>query len=83
MPQEIVRGQVGRANTWSIGQEGGFVAYLRGSIGDRPVFSEAMVLGDVRLLDDSCGRSEAPLLGDGRLGDDVPSRIESTVIMNS
>jgi len=83
MPQEIVRGQVGRANTWSIGQEGGFVAYLRGSIGDRPVFSEAMVLGDVRLLDDSCGRSEAPLLGDGKAGNEAPSLAESTVIMNS
>ena len=83
MPQEIVRGQVGRENTWNIGQEGGFVAYLRGSIGDRPVLSEAMVLGDVRVLDDSCGRSEAALLGDGRLGMTRQVYAESTVIMNS
>ena len=83
MPAEIVRGQVGRENMWNIGQESGFVAYMRGSIGDLPVRSEELVLGDGKTLDDSYGRSEAMLQGEGKVGDDAPSYSESTVIMNS
>lgn len=83
MPQEIVRGQVGRENIWNIGQEGGFIAYMRGSIGDLPVRSEAMVLAYAKLFDDSYGCSESALRGEGKAGDDGASYAESTVIMNS
>jgi len=83
VPVEIVRGQVGRENVWNIGQEGGFIAYMRGSIGDLPVRTEAMVLADVKLFDDSYGRSETALLCEGKKGDEAASYAESTVIMNS
>jgi hypothetical protein len=83
MPAEIVRGQVGRENAWDIGQESGFIAYMRGSIGDLPVRSEGLVLGDGKALDDSCGRSEFVLQGEGKVGEDAPSYSEVTVIMNS
>ena len=83
MPAEIARGQVGRENTWDIGQESGFIAYMRGSIGDLPVRSEGLILGDGRALDDSCGRDEVAFQGEGKVGDDAPSYSESTVIMNS
>jgi hypothetical protein len=83
MPVEIVRGQVGTENVWNIGQEGGFIAYMRGSIGDLPVRSEEMVLADVKIFDDSCGRSEEALQGEGKIGEDSASYEESTVIMNS
>ncbi len=83
MPAEIVRGQVGRENVWSIGQESGFIAYMRGSIGDLPVRAEGLTLGDGKALDDSCGRSELVLQGEGKVGEDAPSYSESTVIMNS
>jgi hypothetical protein len=83
MPVEIVRGQVGTENVWNIGQEGGFIAYMRGSIGDLPVRSEEMVLADVKIFDDSYGRSEEALQGEGKIGEDSASYEESTVIMNS
>lgn len=80
---EIVRGQVGTENTWNIAREGGFIAYLRGSIGDLPVRSESIASGDTRALDDSCGRSDNVLFGEGKAGNDVASYAESTVIMNT
>jgi hypothetical protein len=82
MPAEIVRGQVGTENAWSIGQESGFIAYMRGSIGDLPVRSEEIILGDGIPLDDSYVREELLLQGEGKVGDDVPSYAESTEIMN-
>jgi hypothetical protein len=82
MPVEIVRGQVGRENAWNMGQESGFIAYLRGSIGDRPVPSEVLVLAEAKMFDDSYGESEEMLLADGRRGDDAPSYSESTTITN-
>jgi hypothetical protein len=83
VPVEIVRGQVGRENVWNIGQEGGFIAYLRGSIGDVPVRSETMTLADTKVFDDSYGHSENALPGEGKAGNDAASYTESTVIMNS
>jgi hypothetical protein len=83
MPVEIVRGQVGTENVWNIGQEGGFIAYMRGSIGDLPVRSEEMVLADVKIFDDSYGRFEEALQGEGKIGEDSASYEESTVIMNT
>jgi hypothetical protein len=82
MPAEIVRGQVGTENAWSIGQESGFIAYMRGSIGDLPVRSEEVILGDGIPLDDSYVREELLLQGEGKVGDDAPSYAESTEIMN-
>ena len=82
MPAEIVRGQVGTENAWSIGQESGFIAYMRGSIGDLPVRSEVVILGDGIPLDDSYVREELLFQGEGKVGDDVPSYAESTEIMN-
>lgn len=82
MPAEIVRGQVGAENAWSIGQESGFIAYMRGSIGDLPVRSEEVILGDGKPFDDSYVREEFLLQGEGKVGDDVPSYAESTEIMN-
>ena len=82
MPVEIVRGQVGTENAWNMGQESGFIAYMRGSIGDVPVRTEAMVLADAKVFDDSYGRSENALLGEGKAGNDAASYAESTVIMN-
>ena len=82
MPVEIVRGQIGRENAWNIGQESGFIAYMRGSIGDVPVPSEALVLADARMFDDSFGQSETLLQANGKVGDDVPSFSESTTITN-
>lgn len=82
MPVEIVRGQVGRENAWNMGQESGFIAYLRGSIGDAPAPIEAVVLAEARMFEDSFGESEALLQGEGRIGDDSPSYSESTTITN-
>jgi hypothetical protein len=83
MPVEVVRGQVGTENMWNIGQEGGFIAYMRGSIGDLPLRSEDMVLADTDVFDDSYGLSEEARMGEGEVGDDSASYEESTVIMNS
>ena len=83
MTVQIVRGQVGRENVWSIGQEGGFIAYLRGNIGDLPVRSEALAFADGRTLDDSYGLVEAALSAFGRVGDDSATYSESTIITNS
>jgi hypothetical protein len=83
VPVEIARGQVGRENVWDIGQEGGFIAYMRGSIGDVPVRSETIGLAETKVFDDSYGRSENALPGEGKAEDDVASYAESTVIMNS
>ena len=82
MPVEIVRGQIGRENAWNMGQESGFIAYMRGSIGDVPVPSEALVLADARMFDDSFGQSETLLRADGKMGEDFPSFSESTTITN-
>ena len=82
MPVEIVRGQIGRENIWNIGQESGFIAYMRGSIGDLPIPSEALVFAEAKMFDDSFGESEDMLRADGKLGDDAPSYSESTTITN-
>jgi hypothetical protein len=82
MAVEIVRGQVGRENIWNIGQESGFIAYMRGSIGDLPVPSEAVVIAEAKMFDDSFGESEDILHEAGKVGDDVPSYSESTTITN-
>jgi hypothetical protein len=82
MPVEIVRGQVGRENVWNIGQESGFIAYMRGSIGDLPLPSEALVFAEAKMFDDSFGESEDMLQAVGKLGDDAPSYSESTTITN-
>jgi len=83
MPVEIVRGHVGRENAWSVGQEGGFIAYLRGTIGDAPAPSEVVVFGDARTFEDSYGLAEVFLQAYGKKGDDVPNYSESTTITNS
>jgi hypothetical protein len=82
MPVEIVRGQVGRENVWNIGQESGFIAYMRGSIGDLPLPSEALVFAEAKMFDDSFGESEGMLQADAKLGDEAPSYSESTTITN-
>jgi hypothetical protein len=82
MPVEIVRGQVGTENVWNMGQESGFIAYMRGSIGDLPVTSEAVVLAEAMMFDDSFGEAEDMLRAEGKLGDDAPSYSESTTITN-
>ena len=82
MPVEIVRGQVGRENVWNIGQESGFIAYMRGSIGDLPLPSEALVFAEAKMFDDSFGESEDMLQAEGKRGDDAPSYSESTTITN-
>ena len=83
MPVEIVRGQVGRENVWNMGQESGFIAYMRGSIGDTPVRSEELILADVKMLEDSFGQSETLLQSESKVGDDAPSYSELTTITNS
>ena len=83
MPVEIARGQVGRENAWNMGQESGFIAYLRGSIGDRPVPSEVLVLAEAKMIDDSFGKTEDMLQADGRVGEDFPIYSESTTVTNS
>jgi hypothetical protein len=83
MPVGIVRGQVGTENAWNMGQESGFIAYMRGSIGDLPAPTEALVLAEAKMFDDSFGETEAMLQADGELGDDSPSYSESTTITNS
>ena len=80
MPVEIVRGQVGRENVWNIGQESGFIAYMRGSIGDLPLPSEALVLAEAKMFDDSFGETEDVLQADGKVGEDSPNYSESTTI---
>ena len=83
MPVEIVRGQVGRENVWNMGQESGFIAYMRGSIGDVPTPSEALVLAEAKLLEDSFAQSETFLQSESKVGDDSPSYSELTTITNS
>ena len=83
MPVEIVRGQVGTENAWNMGQESGFIAYMRGSIGDNPVREEEATFGDTRALEDSYGLFETLLHSDGEVGDDFPSYSESWTITNS
>lgn len=83
MPVEIVRGQVGRENSWNVGQESGFIAYIRGSIGDKPAFAEALLFGKSKALGDDYGLAEILLCGDAKNGDDVPSFSESATITNT
>ena len=83
MPVEVVRGLVGKANAWNMGQEGGFIAYMRGSIGDKPAPTEQIVLGATAKFDDVPAPSENMLLGTGKTGDDTPSLSESWTITNS
>ena len=83
MPVEVVRGQVGRENVWNMGQESGFIAYMRGSIGDVPIPSEVLVLADAKLLEDSFAQSETFLQSESVTGDDAPSYSELTTITNS
>lgn len=83
MPVEIVRGQVGMENSWNMGQESGFIAYMRGSIGDMPTREEALNFGDSRALEDSYGLFETLLYSDGEVGDDFPDYSESWTITNS
>ncbi len=80
---EIVRGQLGRENIWNTGQESGFIAYLRGSIGDAPQPAEGLLLGDGRTFDDSYVVSETVLSGIGVMGEESAGFSESTVITNS
>jgi hypothetical protein len=82
MPEEVVRGQVGTENVWNMGQESGFIAYMRGSIGDLPLPIEALVFAEAKMFDDSFGESEDMLEADGKMGDDEPSYSESTTITN-
>jgi len=80
---EVVRGFEGKANSWKMGQEGGFIAYMRGSIGDKPSPIEEIVLGDTSKFEDVPAWSETVLLGTGKTGDDTPSLSESWTITNS
>lgn len=82
MPVEIIRGQVGIENSWNMGQESGFIAYMRGSIGDNPASEEGLAFGDSKALNDSYGLFETLLYSDGEVGDDFPSYSESTTITN-
>jgi hypothetical protein len=83
MSIEIERGQVGRENAWNMGQESGFIAYMRGSIGDAPVREEVLNFGESKALDDTYGLLEILLYSDGITGDDFPSFSESTTITNT
>ena len=83
MTVEIVRGQVGTENAWNMGQESGFIAYLRGSIGDAPDTVEILILGETKLQEESIGLSENFLQCEGNVGDDSPNYSESTTITNS
>lgn len=82
MPVEIVRGQVGTENAWNIGQESGFIAYMRGSIGDNPATAEILIVAETKLQTDSYGLSENMFQGVGKLGEDSPDYSESTTITN-
>ena len=82
MPVEIVRGQVGTENAWNTGQESGFIAYMRGSIGDNPATAEILIVAETKLQTDSYGLSENMLQGVGKLGEDSPDYSESTTITN-
>ena len=82
MPVEIVRGQVGTENSWNTGQESGFIAYMRGSIGDNPTSTEILIVAETKLQTDSYSRSENVLQGEGKLGEDLPDYSESTTITN-
>jgi len=82
MTVEIVRGQVGTENCWNTGQESGFIAYMRGSIGDTPDPTEILILAETKLQTDSYERSENMLHGEGKLGEDSPDYSESTTITN-
>jgi len=83
MPVEIVRGQVGTENAWNTGQESGFIAYMRGSIGDNLAPAEILILAETKLQTDSYWLSETLLQGEGKVGEDVPLLSESTTITNS
>ena len=82
MTVEIVRGQIGTENSWNTGQESGFIAYMRGSIGDNPAPTENLILAETKLQTDSYERSENILQGEGKLGEDSPDYFESTTITN-
>jgi len=82
MTVEIVRGQVGTDNSWNTGQESGFIAYMRGSIGDTPAPAEILILAETKLQTDSYERSENLLQGEGKLREDLPDYSESTTITN-
>jgi len=82
MPVEIVRGHVGTENSWNTGQESGFIAYMRGSIGDNPDPAEILIVAETKLQTDSYIRSESMLQGEGKLGEDLPDYSESTTITN-
>ena len=82
MPVEIVRGQVGTENAWNAGQESGFIAYMRGSIGDNPATAEILIVAETKLQTDSYGLSENMFQGVGKLSEDSPDYSESTTITN-
>ena len=82
MPVEIVRGQVGTENSWNTGQESGFIAYMRGSIGDNPTSTEILIVAETKLQLDTYGLSENILQGEGKMGEDLPDYSESTTITN-
>ena len=82
MTVEIVRGQVGTENCWNTGQESGFVAYMRGSIGDNPDPAEILIFAETKLQTDSYVCSENMFQGEGKLGEDSPDYSESTTITN-
>ena len=82
MPVEIVRGQVGTENSWNMGQESGFIAYMRGSIGDNPDQEEILILAETRLQSDSYVRSENMLSGEGKASEESPLLSEETTITN-
>ncbi len=83
MMVDVVRGQVGRENAWNMGRESGFIAYMRGSIGDVPVREETLNFGDTRALEDSFGLFETLFYSEGKSGVDFPSYLESMTIINS
>lgn len=83
LPVEVERGFEGKTNSWNMGQEGGFVAYMRGSIGDKPAPFEQIILGEAAKGEDITMPSETMLLGSGKVGDDAPSVSESWTITNT
>lgn len=83
MPVQIARGFAGKENIWNMGQESGFIAYIRGSIGDTPQPSETLILGDTKLLEDYLSPGEIILSAHGKSVDETPSVSESWTITNS
>ena len=79
----VVRGFKGEEQTCAILTEGGFILYIRSTIGDKPAPSELPVLAEVVRGDDELETSEAMLAGAGKAGDDAPSLSESWTITNS